>query len=56
MAGVLIPRDGTKSASMQGLNRYFLVDLVRAGTKVHVILLSLSNVGTRVIQCLFVVS
>ena len=41
---------------MQGLNRYFLVDFVRAGTEVHVILISLSSVGTRDIQCVFVVS
>ena len=46
MADVLITTDGTKSASMQGLNRYFLFDFVRVDTKVHVIWLSLFNVGT----------
>ena len=38
------------------MDQYFLGDFVRASTEVHVILISLSSVGTRVIQCVFVVS
>ena len=34
------------------MDQYFLGDVLRASTEVIVILISLSNVGTRVIQCL----